>query len=61
MNPFFYTCPFFVAAGLLLHIVGMATPSWIITRPSETGPILMVGLWEMCNDTRCETYPSNKA
>ncbi|KAK0041602.1 hypothetical protein Bpfe_028966 [Biomphalaria pfeifferi] len=61
MNPFFYTCPFFVTAGLLLHIAGIATPSWISTRSSETGQSLMFGLWEVCTDMGCQTYPSNKA
>ncbi|XP_055870668.1 uncharacterized protein LOC129923488 [Biomphalaria glabrata] len=59
MNPFFYTCPVLVAAGLVLHIVGMATPSWL--RGIENERTLSFGLWESCIDSECKTYLSKQS
>ncbi|KAK3752631.1 hypothetical protein RRG08_008774 [Elysia crispata] len=44
--------------GNLLHIIGLATPEWVIATPKNSyGTKLSAGLWEVCIQDICVKIP----
>lgn len=42
--------------GTLLHIIGQSTPEWLVPKTSSSGSL---GLWEVCSQGVCVTYPKD--